>query len=274
MSKTRINLALGGGGVRGLAHLGALSVLEEHFTINGIVGTSIGAILGGLYALGHTPSELRVLAHTLRLSRFTSLFSLDLEMKGLVNGRGLREYLRELTGGHSIADCRIPFIAVSYDLRSRCTLLHTEGDLALAMRASSSLPMLFRPVIYGDRVIVDGGIEHPLPVEYLPRLPEADLTVAVNVLSPVKMETHDLSIEAGKVNKRRHPGVTAVGLETLRCNQGFLAQHALRTFPVDIPIQASMDEGGDLMDVEEFYRIGAEAARKALRKVTAVHSTP
>jgi predicted acylesterase/phospholipase RssA len=267
-TKPRIKLALGGGGSRGLAHIGALRVLERHFEIAGIVGTSMGAIIGGLYAVGRSPDEILELARSMKFTRFASFLTPVLEVPGVFHSRGLREYFTELTGGLRIEESRFPYIAVSYDLKSRTTVLHEKGDLALAMRASSSLPIVFRPVHYGRHILVDGGIEHPLPVAFLSRLPGEGISVAVNVLSEVNLEPLSLELDPGKADTQKSSRLRDIAIETLRCNQGFLAVQGLTANPVEIFVHACLETRNlsDLFRIDDLQQIGVESTEQAVEK--------
>jgi NTE family protein len=267
LKKPGIRLALGGGGFRGLAHIGALAAFGEAFEIEGVVGTSMGAIVGGLFAVGRSPAEVLELAHSLRFSKFAALFAPDLSIQGIGGTLGMTQYFTELTGGGRIEECKIPFIAVSYDLHARITVLHEAGDLALAMRASASLPVVFRPVCYHHHVLVDGGIEVPLPVRFLSELPGNGPTAAVNVLSQVRLEPTRIALEADRFQHQPRKKLTGVALETLRCNQGFLAMRALELFPPDIVVHASFElrRLSDLLQVDDLYRLGYDSAREAIR---------
>lgn len=268
--KRKARLILGGGAAFGLAHIGALDVLQDKFEITGIVGTSMGAIVGGLYAQGKTPLQILELAResgsTLVLNPNQLLsrplkLSLDL-IKGMHNKKKVMDLLAELIGPAKVEELPIPFVAVSYDLVSRQTVLIGKGSLAGAMRASSSLPLLFAPHDVGGYLFVDGGVEYPLPLAFADEVP-GDLTIAVNVLPPVSpkaLRFEELDEEAEEMR------AVQVAIQSLLQNQGFMAVQARLQYPPHLFIDAHLADKDmfDLMEVDEFFNHGQEAAREGL----------
>ncbi len=176
-----VSLVLGSGGARGLAHIGAIRVLEQHgFEIHSVVGCSMGALIGGFYAADkldaftHWVSELR----ELDVLRF-----LDISLtarSGLMKGDLLVESLRDLVGEQQIEDLPIPFTAIATDIKTRKEVWLSSGDLFDAIRASIAIPGIFTPHKLNGRLLVDGGLINPLPVA--PTTDDAtDMTIAVNV---------------------------------------------------------------------------------------------
>lgn len=208
-------LLLSGGGARGAAHVGVLKVLEqEHVQIDAIVGTSMGALVGGLYAAGMSAAEIEA---TVRGTDWNQLFQerpdrtlesyrrkqderefpvrgqLRLERLkpslplGAIEGRHIVEMLRRLTEPvaaiHDFSRLPIPFVAVATDLETGAAVVLDRGDLALAMRASMAVPGVFTPVEIAGRHLVDGGIAENLATGVAARLGPARL-VAVDIASP------------------------------------------------------------------------------------------
>ena len=268
--KQKARLVLGGGAAFGFAHIGVLDVLQSEFEITGIVGTSMGAIIGGLYAQGKTPQEILELA---RESGSSLIFnpkqilnrplklSLDL-IKGMHNKKKVMELLGGLIGPAQVEELPLPFVAVAYDLVSSQTVLIDKGSLAGAMRASSSLPLLFAPHDMGGHLFVDGGVEHPLPLAFADAVP-GNLTIAVNVLTPVSPQARRFSNLDTEVEEMRAP---EVAIQSLMQNQGFLAIQASLQYPPDLLIDAYLPGKNmfDLLDVEEFFEHGQKAARASL----------
>jgi NTE family protein len=177
----KIGLALGSGGARGLAHIAFLEVLDQLLIkTSAIAGSSIGALVGALYAGGMGGRQLRDLATgiTLRdLPRFLDAPSLK-DLQG-IKGRKIEEWLREILPVKRFEDLPIPLRVVATDFWKGEQFVFSSGDIAQAVRASISIPGVFHPYELGGRVLVDGGVVNPVPFELLDGL--ADFVVAVDV---------------------------------------------------------------------------------------------
>ncbi len=216
LSRPRIGLVLSGGGARGLAHVGVLKMLErERIPIDVIAGTSMGAIIGGLYASGMSALQLekellavnwddvfasRVDRPLLSQRRKEQDFELspllefgmrDGELRaplGALSGRGLESLLRRYTlpvrGVRDFSQLAIPFRAVATDLETGKPVILGSGDLALAMRSSMSVPGVFAPTEADGRILGDGGLIDNLPVG-VARAMGADIVIAVNIGTPL-----------------------------------------------------------------------------------------
>lgn len=214
--RPRIGLVLGGGGARGAAHIGVLRELERlRVPIDAIAGTSMGAIVGGLYASGMTPDELEELVLSLdwydafqdtsrredltyRRKQDNVEFPVNFEMglsdgrlrlpRGLVHGQKLGLILRELTldTAHidDFDDLPTPFRAVASNLETGESQVIRKGDLTLAMRASMSAPGIFSPVVVDGNALVDGGLAGNVPVHAIREM-EVDIIIAVDVEFPL-----------------------------------------------------------------------------------------
>ncbi len=273
--KKEARLILGGGAAYGLAHIGAIEAIREEFEITGIVGTSMGAIVGGFYAMGKTPKEILSIAQD---SKSTLVFnpglvpfqplkqSLDL-IKSLHNKKKIMDLFARWIGPVKIEELPLPFVAVAYDLNLRKTILIDKGPLTTAMRASSSLPLLFPPHEVEGHLFVDGGIEHPLPVAFSDMVPGA-YTIAVNVLPPVSQEAEPIgtSGKAASAELRAHQVV----IQSILQNQGYVAIQAMLQKPPDLFIDAHDPSKNmfALADVNDFYEFGYQAAKTSLANVS------
>lgn len=166
LKKSRIGLVLGSGGARGWAHVGVcLELYRRGLRPHCIVGSSIGSIVGALAAAGRLPSLVE-LAHHLDWQRTARLFvEVGLPRSGLLNGRRIKRFLREIIGVGRMEDLPVPLAAVATDLYSEQSVILDRGDTVSALRASISIPGLLKPVVYGDKWLVDGGLVNPLPVD-------------------------------------------------------------------------------------------------------------
>ncbi|MBN1884793.1 MAG: patatin-like phospholipase family protein [Candidatus Krumholzibacteriota bacterium] len=215
--RPRIGLALSGGGARGAAHIGVLRVLEERrVPVDCIAGTSMGAIVGGLYAAGMTPDELETLIgeidwadafdddiprrdRSFRRKQDDDLFLVDYRPgigrgglalpPGLLDGQKIDLLLeRHASRAATVADfdsLGIPFRAVATDIVTGETVVLSGGDLATAIRASMSLPVIFAPREIDGRLLVDGGVSCNLAIDVVRRM-GADIVIAVDISTPLQ----------------------------------------------------------------------------------------
>jgi len=220
-ARPKIGLALGGGGSRGAAEIGVLEVLDKegiHFDY--ICGTSIGSIIGGLYDAGVPMSTLHEEFESCRLMRHFMSVSLPMAVvlspvvfaarlvrlkryDGLYPGWSFHHYLEKMTpsGSHEIQSLKTPYAAVTYNLTDGKPNMIVGGSLPKAMMASSAVPELREPILYGDKVCVDGGTACNLPVKQCRQM-GADIVIAVNIDEP--FETLELKAlqKIGSIPKR------------------------------------------------------------------------
>jgi NTE family protein len=222
--RPEIGLVLSGGGARGSAHVGVLKVMEElRVPVDYVVGTSMGSIVGGLYASGLSPEEIeqgfrdidwgtafddkpdrKRIAFRRKQDDFQALLPFELGVNkgrfstrsGIVNGQKINVILRTMIvhtlGTESFDDLQVPYRAVAADLETGDPVVLDHGDLALAMRASMSVPGVFTPVKIDGRTLVDGGIAMNLPVEVAQRM-GAERIIAVDVGTPPSGDVESLS---------------------------------------------------------------------------------
>lgn len=259
----KITLVLGGGSAFGLAHIGVIHSLSMHYEISAIVGTSMGAVVGGCYACGLSPQEMLQLAEDISLFKLLNPRNLGFGRKGIFDGKVILRLFEEWTGGRRIEDATIPFMAVAYDLKRKTTVLFNRGLFASAMRASSSLPLIFAPYCDGDYLLVDGGVSHPLPLAFASRYP-SEITIAVNVLEP--MPSQALYFEEGRPKAPNKLDRMNILLETLTQNQSTMALQAIVEYNPDIVIEAHHPRLGpaDLTKGRDFYQWGKQKAEEAL----------
>ncbi|MGE5552383.1 MAG: patatin-like phospholipase family protein [Betaproteobacteria bacterium] len=178
MGRPKVGLALGGGAARGLAHLGVLEVLTRAaMPVDLVVGTSIGAVIGGLFAAGVDLSWLERLACSLE---WQHLVQLVVPRLGFVRAEQLLQLLRTLTKGKSFDQLQTPFAAVAVDIERGEEVILQKGPVAEAIVASASIPGIFVPQRWGERLLVDGGVLNRVPLDVTRRL-GAEVVVAVDV---------------------------------------------------------------------------------------------
>ncbi len=173
-------MVLGSGGARGIAHIAVIEELEkEGYEIIEVIGCSMGAVVGGIYAAGRLPEYKKWLTSLTRIDVF-DLLDFTFTKQGFVKGERLFAKHVEVTGELAIEEFPIPFTAVATDMKNREEVHFNSGDLYKALRASVSIPGFFVPVIDEGRVLVDGGVLNPLPVNLVNKKEEA-IIVAVNL---------------------------------------------------------------------------------------------
>jgi NTE family protein len=181
--RQRVGLALGGGAARGIAHIGVLEVLDAHqIPIDCIVGTSAGAIVGGMYAAGLAPKRMEELIRSLS---WLEIASFSLPKLGLLNFDRVTQWIEDCLQDHpaEFNDLKMRFAAVAADIVTGELVAITEGKLSDALRASSSVPGILSPTKINGHLLVDGGILNNLPVTITRRL-GADYVIAVDLLPP------------------------------------------------------------------------------------------
>lgn len=194
MNKKRLNhrasfshkgiiLVLSGGGARGLAHIGVLEVLEENkIPIKRIIGTSAGAMVGGLYSLGKLKQMKKFFLGLTRFDVFSVLFSLP-STRYIFNSKHVDETLKDFTKDFKIENLKIPFIAVAFDISNGKRVLFKTGKLFDAIRASISIPGIFKPMQIGESLFIDGGVTSVIPVDVAKKYAKNNKIVAINVES-------------------------------------------------------------------------------------------
>jgi NTE family protein len=178
-----VSLVLGSGAARGLAHIGIIEWLNDHgYRIESIAGSSMGALVGGVYAAGELDSYKQ---WVLALEKVDVIRFLDLAFssEGLFKGDRLIDVLREMVGDHNIEDLPINYTAVACDMDRQREVWLTDGSLFDAIRASIAIPTVFTPHRYRDMKLLDGGLLNPVPIA--PTFKDmTDLTIAVDLNGP------------------------------------------------------------------------------------------
>lgn len=211
----KVGVALGGGSARGYAHIGALAALERHgLSPQVVVGTSFGALVGALYASGRTPSEMGVLACSLRRRDLLSkVVDFGFHKAALFEGTRLERYLESLLGVTTFEELSREFAVVTTDVDSGEQVLLREGSLARALRASMALPGLFAPVAAEGRRLIDGGLGAPVPLGTLEAF-ELDLAIGIGAgvtaerSAPIRAARRALQSPLGR---RVHRGLHGAG---------------------------------------------------------------
>ncbi|BAW07797.1 patatin-like phospholipase family protein [Nocardia seriolae] len=177
----RVKLALGSGGARGYAHIGVIAELQARgYEIVGVAGSSMGALVGGLFAAGRL-DEFTSWATALGQFEVARLLDPAFSEPGVIRAGRVLDRIREMLGELRIEDLAIPYVAVATDLTTGRSIWFRTGELDAAIRASISIPGFITPVLHDGHVLVDGGVLDPLPVVATMALGAADLTIGVDL---------------------------------------------------------------------------------------------
>jgi NTE family protein len=250
--RKKIGLALGSGVARGLAHIGVLEVLDrEEIPVDIIAGTSIGALVGALYAEGKAISEIIEIAEKAGSKRLNLFTDLSLPKTGLIRGRKIEDMLRSFYGNAKIEDLNVPFACVATDIDSGEEVVIDKGSLWRSIRATISLPVILAVAELDGRYLVDGFLVNPVPVDKVREM-GADAVIAVNVIP-------DRNVKAAT-----EPNIFDVIMQTLH----IVGYYALRSSAegADVLIEPDTQRIAltDFHKVEECVQLGRDAAEKAL----------
>ena len=209
MIQKKVQLVLGSGGARGLAHIGVIEELEkEGYEIVEVIGCSMGAVVGGIYCAGFL-KEYKEWILTLNRNLVFSMLDITFPNMGFLKGERVLGRMHDLTGDQLIEDLKIPFKAIATDMVNKEEVIFDKGDLYAAMRASMSIPGVFTPIKLDERILVDGAVLNPLPINHITKRSDTSI-IAVNLNGPYEEEEYFLKfIEQEKmealVEENSHP---------------------------------------------------------------------
>lgn len=287
--KQKVALVLSGGGARGIAHIGAIEELEKQgFEITSLAGTSMGSLVGGVYALGKL-REFKEWMLTLDKMKVFNLVDFSFSTQGLVKGDRVLGRIQEFVSDKRIEDIGVPYAAVAVDLLNKKEIVFTHGSIFEAIRASISIPSVLTPVKKDNSLLVDGGVLNNIPVNHVHRT-KGDLLVAVDVnadtplrkLKESKQESEEKkSVYREKLEQfQQHlkdmlPGNNETELgyfdlmnETISLMTYTIARNNMEKDPPDILVEISRQSAGtyDFFMAEELVERGRLAAREALER--------
>lgn len=180
--QAKIALVLGAGASRGFAHIGVLKILEANkVPVHMIIGTSAGSFVGSLSAYGFSAFQLQKIASNLEQNEIIDLTVPD---NGFVKGERLAEYINTMVKNTPIEKMKTPFHAVATNIQNGQEAVFSRGNTGTAVRASCSIPGIFRPVKIDDKMYVDGGVVSPIAVDAARRL-GADIVIAVDISADI-----------------------------------------------------------------------------------------
>lgn len=178
--KKDITLVLSGGGARGIAHIGVIEELVKlNVNIASISGTSMGALIGGIYAVGKL-EEFKQWMLKVNRTKIFKLIDFSFSTQGLVKGERIFNEIKEFITDVNIEDLPIKYTATAFDIANGREVVFDKGSLYNAIRASISIPTIFTPLTLGDSVFIDGGVVNNIPINTAKRV-QNDIVIAVNV---------------------------------------------------------------------------------------------
>jgi NTE family protein len=273
-----IALALGGGGMRGIAHIGVFRKLEqEGFNIQAVSGTSVGGIMGAAYAAGFSPDEIVALMSEVDQSRLFRRGPND--GPGFMGIQGLSDALSQWWGDLTFDNLKIPFAVTATDINTGKEVILSQGRVLDAVLATSSLPGIFPPVIIDSTTLVDGGILDPVPVSVArwlaPELPVVAVCLTPNDgnLSPLPLQipvTGSIQLSLlGQLSRFRWGQALQIFSQAIDAEARMLAELRLQIERPDVIIRPEVGNYGilDSVNINELIEIGEQAADISLTEI-------
>lgn len=269
LGRLRVGLAMGSGAAYGYGLIGLLKVFErEGIPIDCVAGTSMGALLGSFFCSGLSPVQVEAVSRTITKRWLYEHIVGDLSFphSGFLAGRTLHAFLRSVLGEVEFHQMPIPFAAIATDIRSGHEVVIREGRVADAVRASTSLPIIFKPYLHKGRYLVDGGLVNPVPTSTVAQM-GADILISMNL-------TAKPSVRRGLGRYRhsfplapRSPGMMEVFFKMIYTMQYEIAQ--ARTEIAHVVIAPDMREflWTDFHRSDEIMKVGEQAALEAVPKI-------
>ncbi|HEX7022767.1 MAG TPA: patatin-like phospholipase family protein [Trueperaceae bacterium] len=266
----RVGLIFSGGGARGFAHIGVLRALERTgIKVDVVAGSSIGAIIGALYASGHRADDIYQLAHR---TSWRDVFDVSLQA-GLIKGDRLHAFLAAHLPPR-FKDLDLPLAVATTDIESGEEVFILEGDLITAIRASSCFPGAFEPVVFNGRTLADGGIVNNLPVNAVAFL-NATYTIASDATPPRRAAFKDPHQEGtwwermvATVRLERRNPMAQMMLRSTDIMQSILTDLQFNLHPADVRVQHAMPHIRleSFWNFEEIVALGEDAAIRTFRE--------
>ena len=285
--KKNVTLVLSGGGARGFAHIGAIEEIEKQgYSITSIAGTSMGALVGGVYATGKM-NEFKNWVYNLDKQKILKLIDFSFSKQGLIKGDRVLNAMKVFIPDTNIEDLKIKYTATAFDLANNKEVVFNRGSLFDAIRASISIPTVFTPVISGNSLLVDGGVVNNIPISNAIRS-ENDTLIAVYVNADIPLSEHYLNRHEGsnkdvfraktisEIKRNLFQTDTGAGKKgynyfnlinsTIASATNCLANLIIRNNPPDILIEVSKKSCGtfDFFEAEKLAEMGKNAAKDKL----------
>jgi NTE family protein len=281
--KKSVALVLSSGGSKGLAHIGVINELGKHgFQISSVSGSSIGSVIGGLYAMGKLP-EFTVWVKTLDRKTIWGLMDFTLTTHGLLKGEKVFDKMKTFIPDMNIEEMNIPFVAVATDLLNEEEVVFNTGSFYEAIRASIAIPTIITPAKYKDTILIDGGVLNPIPIEQVARS-NNDILVVVNLYGNKKAGFEKTGLSEKNENSSKLNGLlktlTKLVVSGDKSSLGYysllsattsamiykIAKQNIEKFKPDILINIPYDSSDTFAfhKAEELIKLGEVAANEAI----------
>jgi len=256
----KIGLALSCGGTRGYAHIGVIKVLEENgIPIDFIAGSSVGALIGSYYAFFKNIKELEEMVFSTNWRQVLSLVDFSFR-GGLIRGAKTEKFIDQILKNVTFPQLKIPFVAVATSLKSGEVAELSEGKVSSAVHASISVPLFFKPNLIDDKLLFDGGISNPVPVDTVKKM-GADIVIAVNLINKSFFERKLFAREGSSISRKSvhflHYNLAK------KCSASADVIIEPRVEGLDIGVITKLLKG----EVKEMILEGERAAKSALPKI-------
>lgn len=275
--RLKVGLALGSGGARGLTHLGVINALESAgVKIEFISGASVGALVGAFFAAGKL-DVLASFASSLTRKESLKLADVMFPTSGLIEGKKIEQFLRTNLGDARIEDLKIPFACVATNFNSGQEVIITKGDLVTAVRASISIPGVFKPVAADGMLLVDGGVINPIPIQVVRDL-GAQYIIAVNICPEVakKMTVQRPIADPARASEKNQrdqtklPNIFEIIMGSITIMESQIIDMRMKNESPDVVIKPEVEDIGtyDFHRYREGVDRGKTAAGMALAKIS------
>ena len=288
--KQKVALVLGSGGARGTAHIGVIrELINQGYEISSISGTSMGALVGGVYAAGKLDKYESWLCSLSKMDVF-NLVDFTLSAKGIIKADKVLKEIQKFIPDRKIEELPIKYAAVATDLKKRKEVVITKGSLFEAIRASISIPLVITPLQKNDTLFADGGVLNPIPVNRVYRQ-ESDILIAVNVNAQIPYQKATVDnpdwgfldeLTSGKLNgfqkklstlvsasKKENTGYFNLIRDTSSLMLSQISKLTLEMNPPDLLIEVSRNACGtfDFYKASELIELGKETTKENLQKL-------
>jgi len=253
----KLGIALGGGGAKGYAHIGVLKTFNRlGIEFDVISGTSIGALVGAVYASGNL-DRLEEITTKFSVIDIPLLLSPTISKQGFFSGKKIGEILKEIIPESNIEELPKSYSAVCVDLNKPQIVTLTKGNLVTAVRASISIPGIFTPIKSGDQLLVDGGVLEPVPVEAVRNM-GADIVIAVDLLSKSKQFKN---LQDGTI-------IDIIQKTSIATQQG-LTKFRMQLHPPDLVIEPDVSDLGilDFKNGKKVIKVGESETERMIPQI-------
>jgi NTE family protein len=280
----KITLALGGGGIKGFTHIGVIrQLLDEGFEIAAIAGTSVGGIVGSLYAAGFSTQEMEDFSRSLNFQKILNRAPND--TPSLIGLQGLFNVLKEKLGDMSFKDLKIPFVSTSVDINTGREIIMDTGKVLPAIQATTAIPGLFPAVRMDDLNLVDGGVLDPVPVSPARWLfpdypivavslsvPNSEWAEAEKITVPPYMPVPDFIVQ--HFNQLRLGQAMQIFIDSNDVMSNMIAELRLRIEKPDVLLHPKVYKYSliDPIDLDEAIAYGKESVKESLKDINASFS--